>query len=186
MHLVKETDSLTNASVCVWLVSLGHIFRISTTAHTPCQGPEHFTGENDVRSPAHSHTSALTDPLRACVQIKGGNLNVWLPGNKRSEGLLAPSSLDCPDPRKGAAGCNSKWHCCCLPSSLGDLLCPILYSMTLLLCQSPPLGGSSVWSLRTNRRKNPFHSEKSSRSKVWMRLAVLQAWSNGEMNELKK
>lgn len=37
-----------------------------------CQQPENFPGENKVGVLMHSHSSALRDQLRACVQIKWG------------------------------------------------------------------------------------------------------------------
>lgn len=73
-YRLKDTDwwKNANASVWIWLATLGHISRILTTAYNPCQRPENLTGENEVSSPVHSHTSAHSDQLRAFVQIKRG------------------------------------------------------------------------------------------------------------------
>ena len=49
-----------------------------------------------------------------CTNKRKGICMSGFPGNKRSEGLLAASSLDCPDPWKGAVAWNSKEHCPCL------------------------------------------------------------------------
>lgn len=40
-------------------------------------------------------------------------------GNKRSEGLLAPSSSDCPDPPKGAVAWNGRGSAAASPRTVG-------------------------------------------------------------------
>lgn len=59
-------------SDCIWRVTLGPILRTLTTASSQSQRPENVTGVKGGGSPVHSHPSALTDQLRACVQIKRG------------------------------------------------------------------------------------------------------------------
>lgn len=102
--------------------------------------------------------------------------------NKRSEGLLAAARLDCPGPRKETAAWNARRHCRCLLSTVRGAPCPIFYSTASLVDQSPPLKGSSLWTLKMDSGKNPLCFKKSARSKFQLHLNV----PNGETNELKK
>ena len=109
--------------------------------------------------------TALTYSCVPSTNLMRGILMSDFLENKRSGGLLAASSLDCPDPRKEAAAWNAKRYCYCLLSTLRGSLCPIFYSITSLMDQSPPLKGSSLWTLKMDSGKNPLCLKKSARSK---------------------
>lgn len=70
MRSLKDTDLLKNASVCIW--PPWDIFSGFQLQHTHHSRGLRIQLESEVSLPVHSYSSALTDQLRACVQIKGG------------------------------------------------------------------------------------------------------------------
>lgn len=173
----------TKECLRIYLVGdLGTYFQTFSSTINPL--PESWEFSWRVRwVPQCLHTPALS--LTNHVSLYKLKERIWLSGflgNKRSEGLLEPSSLDRPDPWKREVVWNSMPHGHSLCNSWECFPCPVSYPITLLLHQLPSLGGSSLWTLRTDPRKNLLCFEESP-SKFWVHTWI---WSNGDVNKFLK